>query len=235
MKKIIKILMILWGIFCIVGILNNFQHYNFAAWIIIIIITLIPFLILNFVYKKIQSKNTEQNISNVVDIQTPTYIETEKGIHRVDGKAITNEEIPYLIKTTMEKAINREQQSKNPKFHRTFDEEELSFNFSEKYYEQIQKMEDTIYNSVSVIGNTGKRWSKQASKQDVIDKITLCDTAIKNFEKYKNFCYKKGKGGTIYFQDMWEYCHNTNNECFSYIDSILNTKAELEELLQIKN
>ena len=107
-------------------------------------------------------------------------------------------------------AIENEQSSLNPKFHRTEREEDLSFNFSSKYSDEIQKLENSIYLQVSKIHNIG----------NIDDKITQCRLAINVFEKAKNFCYNKGKGGTIYFQDMWEHLHNSKNPDFSYIESI---------------
>lgn len=41
---------------------------------------------------------------------------------------------------------------------------------------------------------------------------------------------KEGKGGTIYFQDMWEFMHNSNSSCYSYLDNL--TKSLNETLLE---
>ena len=47
------------------------------------------------------------------------------------------------------------------------------------------------------------------------------------YEDFKKFCYSKGEGGKIFFDDRWEYCHNSKNPCFSYIQSTLDKKAFL--------
>lgn len=115
---------------------------------------------------------------------------------------------------------------------RTEKEENMSFEFSEKYSEKLTILEDAIYEAAQNIGNTGKRWLKNATKEEILEKIKLCDFAINTFNECKKFCYGKGKGGTIYFQDMWEMCHNSKSPCFSYIDNIVETKNELTEHLK---
>lgn len=69
-------------------------------------------------------------------------------------------------------------------------------------------------------------------KNNLTEKIFLLNESIKAFEKAKEFCYKKGKGGTIYFQDTWEYLHNSKKPCFSYLDNI---KASLDKTIFKKN
>ena len=51
----------------------------------------------------------------------------------------------------LQAAIKYEQDSLNPKFHRTQREEDLSFNFSLKYSDEIQRFDDDIYLQVSKI------------------------------------------------------------------------------------
>lgn len=63
-------------------------------------------------------------------------------------------------------------------------------------------------------------YQKAYETKDLDEKISLLNESIKSFEKAKKFCYSKGKGGTIYFQDMWEHLHNSRNECFSYLSNI---------------
>ena len=93
-------------------------------------------------------------------------------------------------------------------------------------------MENNIYDNAENVGKAGIRWIKSATQDELIDKIKACDAVINSFEKCKKFCYGKGKGGTIYFQDMWEYCHNSKNQQFSYIDSFVELKEELQDYLQ---
>lgn len=124
-------------------------------------------------------------------------------------------------KADLQAAIDYEKASPNPKFHRTEKEEDLSFRFSERNYEKITKLENKIYEAAAAVDGCGT----------IRQQIKKCDTAIKAYERLKAFCYKT-KGGTIYFQDMWEFCHNSKNPCFSYIDDIKATKEKLEATLE---
>jgi polyphosphate kinase len=93
----------------------------------------------------------------------------------------------------LKKAIADEKKSINPKFHGTEKEEELSFNFSQKWSSPIQKYEDAIYSETAKV-----------STLDSIDKnIEQCHKAIDAFEAFRNYCYKKSKGDQIYFDDIW--------------------------------
>lgn len=119
----------------------------------------------------------------------------------------------------------------NPKFYRSNHEKELSFNFSIKYEKEIKLYEDSIYNLGITIIKIKDKWIKNANNDELSEKIELCNKFIDIYNKFHNFCYRKGKGGTIYFQDMWEYCHNSKNPCFSYNSLIMNKKIELEQAL----
>ncbi|GAB6170746.1 hypothetical protein JCM15765_02240 [Paradesulfitobacterium aromaticivorans] len=123
------------------------------------------------------------------------------------------------VKHDLQNVIESEKRSINPKFHRTEREEDLSFNFSQKWASAIQKYEDDIYSETAKVGTLNS----------VDDNIEQCHKAIAAFEAFRNYCYKKSKGGQIYFDDMWEHCHNSKNHCFSYIQS---TKDYLNELTE---
>ena len=81
-----------------------------------------------------------------------------------------------------ENALAEEKNSSNPKFHRSFKEEELSYSFENKYYNEIakriEKFETPYHNSFS--------------EQDLSKKIMLLEQSITEFDKCKNFCYSKG-------------------------------------------
>lgn len=129
--------------------------------------------------------------------------------------------------------LERDLTKHNPKFSRTDKEEELSFQFSYRNSDKLAKLDAEIYAAKNNIGKAGIRWQKKASVEEIQERIKQCDNAITVYEKYKKICYRS-KGGQIYFQDMWEYCHNTHNPCFDYIDDVVKLKAELENLLQNK-
>lgn len=97
MKKFIKILSILWTVFCLIGILGNFSKYSFADWVTVVIVVSIPYVILWWIYKKFTSKEIKNELNEIPEpVLTPTYIETDHTIHKVDGTVITDKEIPYL-------------------------------------------------------------------------------------------------------------------------------------------
>lgn len=89
----------------------------------------------------------------------------------------------------------------NPKFSRTDDEEEESSHFHQNYYTAIEELEERIL---------------PLTDELIENRLS----SIKAFNELKEFCYSKGKGGKIYFDDMWLHCHNSKNQCFSFKDSI---------------
>ncbi len=123
-------------------------------------------------------------------------------------------------------AINKQKQSNNPKFHRTFEQQELSFGFSQKYNEKIKKFENEIY-----ISKDNTLEYDENNKFSILLAIQKCNNSIKAYYKLKDFCYKS-YAGKIYFQDTWEYCHNSNCECFEYIRNIERIKSNLIKLLK---
>ena len=146
-----------------------------------------------------------------------------------DNSPYTKSEIIQQSKNDIQKAINYEKSSSNPKFHRTYNEDELSFRFEQNHSEKISDYEDKIYDAV------GKIYEVTINQQ-----IKNCEKAINIFNRFKNYCYKT-KGGKIYFQDMWEHCHNSSNPDFSYIEvankhlkNLVENKVELERKYKIK-
>lgn len=110
--------------------------------------------------------------------------------------------------------------SSNPKFHRTFDERKQSLEFSSQHSKIIKKYENKIYlNKEMNISN----------KFLILIAILKCNISIHYYYKLKKFCYKNN--GEIYFQDMWEYCHNSKNECFEYITETKELKEKLLKYL----
>ena len=101
--------------------------------------------------------------------------------------------------------------SYNPKFHRTESEKELDFNFFFKYKDEIEKYENLIY-----------AFMESDFIEDTVKSILA-------FDDFKKFCFSKGKGGKIYFEDTWLNCHNSHNSCFSYRDGIIDNLYNLCE------
>lgn len=170
-------------------------------------------------HKKKFIKQEEPKSIFEIKVNPPAYHQT------AEDKERQNQEIKNILEY--------EKNSSNPKFHRTKSEENASFNFFFKYKKRIDLLQNELINSINLIAKT----------KDVDIKIQRCKDAIIVYDKYKNFCYSKGTGGKIYFDDMWEHCHNSKNPDFSYIqnvkdeyDYLINNRAKLifEQQIDIK-
>lgn len=140
----------------------------------------------------------------------PQYIGTGSTISHVDNSPITDEEVSYLMQLGYSEALHAEAKLDNPIFHRTEREDELSFAFMMKYGRDLSvytEQFENLYHAAYETNNLSK-------------KIELLNHSLLAFERAKKFAYSKGKGGTIYFQDMYEHMHNSRNNCFSYADII---------------
>lgn len=235
-----KIFVIIWTIFFCVGSFDFITSDTPESVIVFFfIIYLIPIIMFYFMNRKVYVKvkenkinlpkgrraTSEEFIKAVQDFKNEekvkndnVFVETKNTIY-TDREEILDNDIPHLIEIGLKKSIEKEKSSINLKFHRSSKDEELSFNFANKYYEKISQFEEELYSEQEKIH----------SIFNIDEKIKQCQKVINIFYKFKNFCYKKSKGGMIYFQDMWEYCHNSNSECFSYIK---DTEEYLDFLLK---
>lgn len=115
----------------------------------------------------------------------------------------------------------------NPKWHRTKREKEASTDFYLNNISDIKYHEAKIYNDFIAYDRN----------KDILERINACEEAISSFYEFQKYCYQS-HGGTIYFQDHWEYCHNSKSDCFSYLDNLnvllkkLKNKVELENNLK---
>ena len=203
--------------FIITALSIDYEKINLPASIYVIFFFSIPYLIILRKRKKnksatVLSDNKQIDNRPKPEPTGPQYIENGNMIYRTDGNKITDAEIPYLIQLGYEKALNAEKASTNPKLHRTEREDELSYQFEcthgNKACQLEERFEDLYVSALKT--------------KDLSERISLLQEAVVAFEKAKKFCYSKGKGGTIYFQDMWEYMQNSQNDCFSYLDNIIN-------------
>ena len=105
----------------------------------------------------------------------------------------------------------------NPKFHRTEKEQDLSLQFSTNHFNEISNYENQLYDIVKLTNDFHLSINEQ---------IENCKIAIKIWDEFKSFCYQT-PSGKLYFQDMWEYCHNSSNQQFEYIQQV---KERLEYL-----
>lgn len=109
------------------------------------------------------------------------------------------------------------------------EDEELSFEFFNEFQPLIKSHDDKLYYALQAIGTTGPRWLKSASREEIEIKIQACQNALSIYDDFKEFCYNHGRGGALYFNEMYEHCHNSKNPDFRYIQS---AEIRLETLTQ---
>ena len=228
MKILRTIFLVIWTMHFVIGIAMNCSQYKLGELIALIVVALIPYLIWFLCARKRKKKSTSAPSNNKpieeTEVLHAQYLESNNGTTcRTDGNQISDEEVPYLIQASYESALNYEKTSPNPKYHRTAKEEELDFQFFMKYGAIVDSLSDQFMELYRTAHKT----------DDLTERIHLLEQATIAFEKAKKFCYSKGKGGTIYFQDMWEHMSNSQNDCFSYLDNITNSINEAKRIRDI--
>ncbi len=123
--------------------------------------------------------------------------------------------LEQTIRESYQNAKNRYNKSKNPKFHRSEKEQNISFRFYETHKSKIDFMEKEIYNAEKFAHRFINKYERNQILFEELEKE--CNLLFKSYEDMKRYCYSVGRGGKIYFQDMWEYCHNDYNDCFEFI------------------
>lgn len=178
---------------------------QFAQYVIGTIIFLAPSILLIkiglWASEKEKTKNLEVDpdyYSKKAELKEAKAI--EKRNKNINHRNINKIQISTDTKNSQEKEMDK---SYNPKFHRTESEKELDFNFFFKYKDEIEKYENLIY-----------AFMESNFIEDTVKSILA-------FDDFKNFCFSKGKGGRLYFEDSWLNYHNSNNARFSYRDQIV--------------
>ncbi len=178
---------------------------QFAQYVIGTIIFLAPSILLIkiglWASEKEKTKNLEVDpdyYSKKAELKEAKAI--EKRNKNINHRNINKIQTSTDTKNSQEKEMDK---SYNPKFHRTESEKELDFNFFFKYKDEIEKYENLIY-----------AFMESNFIEDTVKSILA-------FDDFKNFCFSKGKGGRLYFEDSWLNCHNSNNARFSYRDQIV--------------
>lgn len=59
--------------------------------------------------------------------------------------------------------------------------------------------------------------AKSSYEGSIEHKIEVLEQLITHYYNYKKFCYLR-RNYRIYFQSVWEHCHNTHNPDFEYIE-----------------
>lgn len=151
------------------------------------------------------NKSTSQNNKTT---KPKTYV--KKTTETKNGVTVT-EELCMSERAVNAMRIHNEYASKssNPKWHRSKQEERLSSDFYCRYSSAINAYENQIYND-------GKPFDDNLG---VLNCVSACNESLKALNNLKLFCYQS-EGGRIYFQDHWEHCHNSKNECFAWSDNL---------------
>lgn len=110
--------------------------------------------------------------------------------------------------------------SPNPKFHRSEREEKLKHDFFCKYYQQNSKL-DSLEDRLLELRSIAMK-EKNRDK-----KIIKLNEALECYDKIRKFCDSEGEGGKLYFEDMWEHCHNSSDPDFSYGHIMIELRNEL--------
>lgn len=133
------------------------------------------------------------------------YITNEQGAitNRADGKPISDDEVPYLVEQGLQFALEKHEPPR-----RSSREDELSFQFFYKHGAESQKWSDAFLDHARVA----------LKANDINERIRLLEETIALFYKARDWHYKT-KGGMIYFQDVWEHCHNSKNPDFCWIEN----------------
>lgn len=164
-------------------------------------------------------------------LSSPLKINREK-VNIADVYQFTEQDHIFLEEAKKQIAQTLEDENLNPKFSRTEQEEELSFNFSQKHSEKIFTLENNLEQSTQAVFNkVSKDFLQNATLPELEEGLEQCKHAIHNFNELKSFCVKHGKGGTIYFQDTWEHLHNSKKPCFSYVENLIDFYESIEDCI----
>lgn len=117
--------------------------------------------------------------------------------------------------------------SHNPKFHRSKEEQQARINFAVQHKDYLNEQNEKIYNSEMWLFDTP------------LDKrIESCKNSIRELRILKEYCLKNG--GEMYYADMFENCHNSNAERFSWeerlnglLDFLYRVKYLSDEIQEI--
>lgn len=193
-KKIIGI--IVFGFFFFTGIIhqNTNSHDNIYFVIMCGLITVSLFLSL---FKKKKANNTSPDLDTGLQVEySNNYPDEYLDQILPDGRTIRE-----VRKENLEEAL----------LHydcRSDEEENLISDFYTEFEQTLSLAEEKLYRLANDISH-GKTLD---------ERILNVRKVISHYEHFKNFCYSKGSGGRMYFDDMWEHCHNSKNPDFSYID-----------------
>lgn len=100
MKIVKNILLVLWCIFCTIGIVRNFSHYDFVDWIIIFFVITVPILLIILIFRPRNDKVFQVPSSGLIQTETEQskdYIETQNLVMHTDNSEISDSEVLKLM------------------------------------------------------------------------------------------------------------------------------------------
>ena len=143
-----------------------------------------------------------------------SYISNGRTTWRADGKELTDEDVAYLRQASYEKARQYYENSPNPKFHRSFEENMAIGRFYAANEEYIRKLENDI-------------WLPHLYDFNSLDDAILhAKKALISAQQLAEYCSKTSIGQR-YFEDMWLHAHNSRYPNFSIIDKIKERYKDL--------
>ena len=125
-------------------------------------------------------------------------------------------DISKLVENAMKQHKEYIASSTNPKWHRTEGESHMKSTFHSSHASVINEYENKIYDQ--------RCYDKTLSTEQ---RIKYLEKSIQAYNDLKDYCYQSPEGA-LYFQDMWEHCHNSHNPDFAFVD---NLKVSLDKLM----
>lgn len=202
--KVARIIFIILGIISLLISLILFT-FSLIGGILFLVVTAFLFYMAHG-YKKIMKFSQSQATNNT---EHPSSASINSNVN-----FSSRQEQDYL------QAKEAEQTSLNPKFHRSKKDDELAFQFYQKWQETLYPMENAFQDA----------YREAFTITDPEEQILKYQEALELYNKAKTFCYSKGKGGQIHFQDSWEHLHNSQNDCFSFEDKIQESMHNVQDL-----
>lgn len=168
---------------------------------------------ISYAYSKPDAKLSANAQKPTIDINNAKFSKTEQ--KEEFPFQITHDTFKDYISAGIQQALEYERNSPNPKFHRTELEKELSSRFFSDNFHTVIEYEKRISNNSLRIKNA-----------TIDEQLEMARSEINAYNELKEYCYKT-KGGAIYFQNMWEHCHNSKNPDFDFVDEIKDNYAFL--------
>lgn len=124
----------------------------------------------------------------------------------------------YYIGNTM---IDTEKSLKNAmgEMNNANEKDKLKIRFSKEYEKEFNNILDEALEQCFEISDF----------DDIDEKINQCKKALNTFENLKDFCYSKGDGGKVFYDDEMEFLKQINDTAYTMQEKI---KCDLDNYLR---